>query len=81
MFQIWPNPTADVQMILYEMITVSTIYPIINAILLAHGTGQIKRLFSGSSNQTTPIQMTQNEEQDVYFERLKQLFEANAPRI
>ncbi|KAI1700350.1 serpentine type 7TM GPCR receptor class ab chemoreceptor domain-containing protein [Ditylenchus destructor] len=81
---IWPNPPANIQMIIYQLVNVGAVSPLPMALLLAHGTGQLSRLFccrAKTSTRISPIVFVTNtnSSQEEYFDRLKQLFERNAP--
>lgn len=80
-FQIWAHPPADIQLIILELVNPGLISPFFTSLILAHGTGQLSRLFLYRAETRSRIStiVNTNSSQDDYFDRLKQLFEKNAP--
>ncbi|KAI1698277.1 serpentine type 7TM GPCR receptor class ab chemoreceptor domain-containing protein [Ditylenchus destructor] len=72
---IWPHSSADTQMIIYELCALSGLAPIATCLLLAYGTGELKRLFCCSAQNKTTVIVGFHEDQDEHFTRLKQMFE------
>ncbi|KAI1705190.1 serpentine type 7TM GPCR receptor class ab chemoreceptor domain-containing protein [Ditylenchus destructor] len=72
---IWPSPSPALQMIIYESVATSSITPFFTALLLAHGTGQLRRMFCCSAKRQAKIFVGVNENQDEHFIRLKQMFD------
>uniref|UniRef100_A0A915EQB0 Gustatory receptor n=1 Tax=Ditylenchus dipsaci TaxID=166011 RepID=A0A915EQB0_9BILA len=82
--QLWTNPTADVQMIIYELVNLNHFQSLLVALLMVYGSGQCRqrpKLCSSccitsvnNHNKTTPYTVNTNL-QDAHFQRLQNIFE------
>ncbi|KAI1700897.1 hypothetical protein Ddc_17893 [Ditylenchus destructor] len=79
--EIWPihSIPTDFQMVLYELAFVSRLSPFFTSLLLARGTGQLRRLLCcTATEQRIKVILNSNKDQDDHFKRLKQMFETGA---
>ncbi|KAI1697488.1 serpentine type 7TM GPCR receptor class ab chemoreceptor domain-containing protein [Ditylenchus destructor] len=77
---IWPKLPIDSQMITVEVVYINDLLPLFIVILLIYGMGQLRQIFCCSKeHQTSEITILHsNQNQEDYFTRLKQMFEAGA---
>ncbi|KAI1731418.1 serpentine type 7TM GPCR receptor class ab chemoreceptor domain-containing protein [Ditylenchus destructor] len=75
-YLIMENPRIDTQMIVFELISVTTIQSLTTSLILLYGTGQLKRFFCCAPIPSNRVASEINkDDQDLHFRRLNQLFE------
>uniref|UniRef100_A0A915D1G3 Uncharacterized protein n=1 Tax=Ditylenchus dipsaci TaxID=166011 RepID=A0A915D1G3_9BILA len=70
-YQVWPNPATDIQMIIYEVLSVSFLQSLPTAFWLLYNSGQLQELLSKNKNSIEEAVEIKLETQDQHFTDLR----------